>query len=119
MVETLGSEVMGWPTDLLGYEKSLSNLLNICLLIEIIAGPGDLGGQPVNLLRFDQLCDGQWAAMVKLSPRLPIKKQIVNYPTTPPNIEYLDEELAQKREKEKFLITETPDFEIIDDDYLF
>jgi hypothetical protein len=35
------------------------------------------------------------------------------------NIEYLDEELAQKREQEKFLITEKPDFEIIDDDYLF
>lgn len=58
--------------------------------------------------------------MVKLSPRLPIKKQIFSPPlTTPVNIEYLDEEIVKKQQKEKFLITEKPDFEIIDDDYLF
>lgn len=39
-------------------------------------GPGDLGGYSVGVLRFDNLCDGQWASMVKLSPRLPIKKQV-------------------------------------------
>ncbi|XP_026847318.1 platelet glycoprotein V isoform X2 [Drosophila persimilis] len=34
-------------------------------------GPGDLGGHEVGLLRYDDLCDGQWASMLSLSPRLP------------------------------------------------
>lgn len=46
-------------------------------------GPGDLGGNAVGELRFDHLCEGQWASMVQLSPRLPIRKQIyINSTTT-------------------------------------
>ncbi|KAG8253226.1 hypothetical protein J6590_039566 [Homalodisca vitripennis] len=36
-------------------------------------GPGDLGGRLVEEMTFDDLCDGQWASMVKLTPRVPIK----------------------------------------------
>ncbi|XP_068083257.1 carboxypeptidase N subunit 2 [Anabrus simplex] len=36
-------------------------------------GPGDLGGRLIEDMTFDDLCDGQWASMVKLSPRLPVK----------------------------------------------
>lgn len=35
-------------------------------------GPGDLGGQHIEEMAFDDLCNGQWASMTKLSPRLPI-----------------------------------------------
>lgn len=35
-------------------------------------GPGDLGGQHIEEMAFDDLCQGQWASMTKLSPRLPI-----------------------------------------------
>ncbi|GAB0099875.1 leucine-rich repeat-containing protein 15 [Sergentomyia squamirostris] len=32
-------------------------------------------GQSLGMLRFDNLCRGQWAAMINLFPRLPIRKQ--------------------------------------------
>lgn len=35
-------------------------------------GPGDLGGNPVGDLRFSDMCDGQWASMVSLAPRIPV-----------------------------------------------
>jgi hypothetical protein len=35
-------------------------------------GPGDLGGQHIEEMAFDDLCNGQWASMTKLTPRLPI-----------------------------------------------
>lgn len=37
-------------------------------------GPGDLGGNPVGDLRYSDLCDGQWASMLSLAPRVPIRK---------------------------------------------
>lgn len=37
-------------------------------------GPGDLGGRLVEDMTFDDLCDGQWASMVRLTPRVPIKQ---------------------------------------------
>lgn len=40
-------------------------------------GPGSLGGYSVGLLRFDHLCDGEFLAMVKLSPRLPLRDQLL------------------------------------------
>uniref|UniRef100_A0A1B0AI55 LRRCT domain-containing protein n=1 Tax=Glossina pallidipes TaxID=7398 RepID=A0A1B0AI55_GLOPL len=43
-------------------------------------GPGDLGGQEVGLLRYDDLCDGQWASMLSLSPRLPVRKNRISTP---------------------------------------
>lgn len=39
-------------------------------------GPGSLGGYPVGLLRFDHLCDGEFMAMVKLSPRIPLREEM-------------------------------------------
>lgn len=36
-------------------------------------GPRDLGGKPVEDMTFEDLCDGQWASMVKLTPRVPIR----------------------------------------------
>lgn len=36
-------------------------------------GPGDLGGRLVEEMTFDDLCDGQWASMVKLASRVPIR----------------------------------------------
>ncbi|XP_059612956.1 SLIT and NTRK-like protein 6 [Phlebotomus argentipes] len=44
--------------------------------------PEQLEGQSLSLLRFDSLCRGQWAAMVSLSPRLPIRKQRFHAPRT-------------------------------------
>lgn len=38
---------------------------------------GPLGGYPVGLLRFDHLCEGEFLAMVKLSPRLPLKDHLL------------------------------------------
>lgn len=35
-------------------------------------GPGTLGGKLVIELTFHQLCDGQWASMRGLAPRLPV-----------------------------------------------
>ncbi|XP_002024789.2 platelet glycoprotein V isoform X1 [Drosophila persimilis] len=43
-------------------------------------GPGDLGGHEVGLLRYDDLCDGQWASMLSLSPRLPVRKHRISTP---------------------------------------
>lgn len=43
-------------------------------------GPGDLGGHEVGLLRYDDLCDGQWASMLSLSPRLPVRKNRISTP---------------------------------------
>ncbi|XP_063698143.1 leucine-rich repeat-containing protein 15 [Culicoides brevitarsis] len=40
-------------------------------------GPGELSGQSLITLRFIHICEGQWAAMVSLSPRLPIRKQSI------------------------------------------
>lgn len=36
-------------------------------------GPGDLGGRLLENMTFDDLCEGQWASMVRLSPRVPVK----------------------------------------------
>lgn len=36
-------------------------------------GPGDLGGNPVGDLRFSDMCDGQWASMVQLAARVPVR----------------------------------------------
>ncbi|KAG8221975.1 hypothetical protein J437_LFUL014472 [Ladona fulva] len=35
-------------------------------------GPGDLGGQRVEDMTFDDLCEGQWASLVSLQPRVPV-----------------------------------------------
>ncbi|EDW17575.1 leucine-rich repeat-containing protein 15 isoform X1 [Drosophila mojavensis] len=43
-------------------------------------GPGDLGGHEVGLLRYDDLCDGQWASMLSLSPRLPVRTHRISTP---------------------------------------
>lgn len=40
-------------------------------------GPGELSGQSLITLRFIHICEGQWAAMVSLSPRLPIRKHSI------------------------------------------
>lgn len=76
----------------------------------------------VSVLRFDHLCYGQWYAMVNLSPRLPVKQQTASYfiRTT----ESLKEKTNDKKtdikssERRNRLVTEKPDFEIIDEDYL-
>ncbi|XP_054084983.1 leucine-rich repeat-containing protein 15 isoform X1 [Zeugodacus cucurbitae] len=51
----------------------------------VCRGPGSLGGHEVGLLRYDDLCEGQWASMLSLSPRLPLRKHRVithmNYTT--------------------------------------
>ncbi|KAH0555861.1 hypothetical protein KQX54_000153 [Cotesia glomerata] len=39
----------------------------------ICLGPGTLGGKLVIELTFHQLCDGQWASMRGLAPRLPVE----------------------------------------------
>lgn len=36
-------------------------------------GPGDLGGNPLGDLRYSDMCDGQWASMVSLAARKPIR----------------------------------------------
>ncbi|XP_037939127.1 carboxypeptidase N subunit 2 isoform X1 [Teleopsis dalmanni] len=46
----------------------------------VCRGPGDLGGGEVGLLRYDDLCDGQWASMLSLSPRLPVRKHRISTP---------------------------------------
>lgn len=43
-------------------------------------GPGALGGIEVGLLRYDDLCNGQWASMLSLSPRLPVRKNKISKP---------------------------------------
>lgn len=37
-------------------------------------GPGDLGGNPVGMFYYSDLCDGQWASMLLLSPRVSVRK---------------------------------------------
>jgi hypothetical protein len=73
------------------------------------------------VLRFDHLCYGQWHSMVNLSPRLPVKQQTsVVIETT----ETLREKTIERKnnikmsERRNRLVTEKPDFEIIDEDYL-
>ncbi|KAG5864266.1 hypothetical protein JTB14_012519 [Gonioctena quinquepunctata] len=39
-------------------------------------GPGDLGGSLLKDMQFDNLCEGQWASMLNLSPRIPIKNKL-------------------------------------------
>lgn len=46
----------------------------------VCRGPGDLGGVDVGLLRYDDLCEGQWASMLSLSPRLPVRKNQIAQP---------------------------------------
>lgn len=55
-------------------EKILIYLLNRWLRISndklwdgepICRGPGDLSGQPIALLRYNDLCDGKWASKSK------------------------------------------------------
>lgn len=36
-------------------------------------GPGDLGGNAVGELRYTDLCDGQWASMLRLTPRVAVR----------------------------------------------
>ncbi|KAI4465436.1 synaptic adhesion-like molecule salm [Holotrichia oblita] len=36
-------------------------------------GPGNLGGLYLKDMTFNNLCDGQWASMLNLSPRIPVK----------------------------------------------
>lgn len=38
-------------------------------------GPGDLGGALLKDMGFNNLCEGQWASMLNLSPRIPIKNK--------------------------------------------
>ena len=77
-------------------------------------GPGDLGGREVGLLRYDDLCDGQWASMLSLSPRLPVRK---NRFSTPMNYtDYFNLYLKhiytispdQQEKLDTFLTTEQP-----------
>uniref|UniRef100_A0A0K8VGJ9 Leucine-rich repeat-containing protein 15 n=2 Tax=Bactrocera latifrons TaxID=174628 RepID=A0A0K8VGJ9_BACLA len=53
--------------------------------VAVCRGPGSLGGHEVGLLRYDDLCEGQWASMLSLSPRLPLRKHRImthmNYTT--------------------------------------
>ncbi|KAJ8928929.1 hypothetical protein NQ314_018443 [Rhamnusium bicolor] len=39
-------------------------------------GPGDLGGSLLKDMSFDNLCEGQWASMLNLSPRIPVKNKL-------------------------------------------
>lgn len=72
----------------------------------------------VSVLRFDHLCYGQWFSMVNLSPRLPIKHGFEVMETTAPSHDKTNEESGKVADKrQRFAITEKPDFEIIDDDY--
>lgn len=74
------------------------------------------------MLRFDHMCYGQFATMVNLSPRVPIKK----YPfaTTESNFQKHNIEMNIGMTGKSIVVpqvasaTETPDFEIIDEDYL-
>jgi Leucine-rich repeat (LRR) protein len=77
-------------------------------------GPGPLGGQNVINLRFDDLCLGQWASMVNLSPRLPIRKQNFDEPQKPAleTTTSMDKLELQKVDA----ASEKPDFELIDYD---
>jgi len=74
------------------------------------------------MLRFDHLCYGQWNAMVNLSPRLPIKQQASDVMETTESLKRRINEqkssVVKASERRHRLVTEKPDFEIIDDDYL-
>lgn len=41
-------------------------------------GPGDLGGLLLKDMSFDKLCEGQWASMINLAARVPVKQNAVN-----------------------------------------
>nr|XP_036214823.1 peroxidasin homolog isoform X4 [Bactrocera oleae]XP_036214824.1 peroxidasin homolog isoform X4 [Bactrocera oleae] len=53
--------------------------------VAVCRGHGSLGGHEVGFLRYDDLCEGQWASMLSLSPRLPLRKHRImahmNYTT--------------------------------------
>lgn len=71
------------------------------------------------MLRFDHLCYGQWHAMVNLSPRLPIKQQASGIMgTTEPLNDRTKEGNYAKTSEKRNLVTEKPDFEVVDEDYL-
>ncbi|XP_031346602.1 carboxypeptidase N subunit 2-like isoform X2 [Photinus pyralis] len=36
-------------------------------------GPGELGGAEIRSMNFDSLCHGQWASMINLSARIPVR----------------------------------------------
>jgi len=46
------------------------------------SGPGALGGQPLLRLTFHELCEGQWASMRGIIPRLPLNASSVTSRTT-------------------------------------
>lgn len=73
------------------------------------------------MLRFDHLCYGQWYAMVNLSPRLPVKHPTVDVMETTESLrDKINEQKGSARtsERQHRVVTEKPDFEIIDEDYL-
>lgn len=73
------------------------------------------------MLRFDHLCYGQWNSMVNLSPRLPIKKQASDVLETSETLRgeiNEEKESGKSSERRNRVVTEKPDFEIIDEDYL-
>lgn len=76
----------------------------------------------VSVLRFDHLCYGQWFSMVNLSPRLPLKQHVSDVMETTESLrDKTDEQksdIMQKSGRPNRLVTEKPDFEIIDEDYL-
>lgn len=39
-------------------------------------GPGGLGGATLQEMNFDSLCDGQWASMLNLAPRVRVKSNL-------------------------------------------
>lgn len=69
----------------------------------------------VSMLRFDHLCYGQWHSMINLSPRLPIKHPTLDVIET---TQSLRDKLNHIKTSDNRLVTEKPDFEIIDEDYL-
>lgn len=75
----------------------------------------------VSVLRFDHLCYGQWHAMVNLSPRLPVKQHdVAVIDTTEILIDKAkeDENKIKLPDRRNYFVTEKPDFEIVDEDYL-
>lgn len=57
-------------------------------------GPGDLGGNSVGDLRYTDLCDGQWASMLSLAPRIPVRKITLEDVDSP--FRYLQENFTNK-----------------------
>lgn len=74
------------------------------------------------MLRFDHLCYGQWHSMVNLSARLPIKQPSSDViETTEPfgdKLNHRKNNMKASGNRRNRLVTEKPDFEIIDEDYL-